>query len=79
MERSLAGWPSKDPLCIRCVVQALGNTDTIQFAIPIKLYTALLPLVIKYQFFIKTCRCSKHGPSPESLVHDSRRCCLSSE
>lgn len=24
MERSLAGWPSKDPLSIRCLVQALG-------------------------------------------------------
>lgn len=24
MERSLAGWPSKDPLSMRCLVQALG-------------------------------------------------------
>lgn len=28
IERSLAGWPSKDPLSIRCLVQALDNTNT---------------------------------------------------
>lgn len=28
MERSLVGWPSNEPLSIRCVVQALKNTNT---------------------------------------------------
>lgn len=32
MERSLAGWPSKDPLSIRCLVQALENTNTFFFS-----------------------------------------------
>lgn len=32
MERSLAGWPSKDPLSIRCLVQALEYTNTFFFS-----------------------------------------------